>query len=263
MFRLVSLPFCRAVLAGGWNAPGERYFIAYRRERGFRVLLGHAVVDEFATFSSPLFFAPAPILGKIYDAGITLAHRRDPEMGIDFGWPPLCVGLDAPEPDLPEGWEETLLRAIQVAPEPGEGDRPGSDGPLRRAGPLGQPPGEGDPGSDGPLRGPGPLGHPPGQPLGKPLAASGDSEVRTVAVDGQRLSALRIGEARVLGTDVPLLPRQLARLCEAAPAAITLAFSTGNRVRRRPNASPNVVRCLSEARLVDVFDAARRVSSAL
>ncbi len=95
-----------------WDAPAGRYFLAYRAGLGYRWLLGHPVVDEFATFSSPIFFAPKPLLGKIYNAGISLGHRRDPEMAIDLGWPPLCVGLDLPAPALPEDWEERLLAAL-------------------------------------------------------------------------------------------------------------------------------------------------------
>ena len=56
-------------------------------------MMGHAVVDEFATVSAPLFFSPPDQLGKIYNAGISLGHRRDPELGLDQGWPPFCAGI--------------------------------------------------------------------------------------------------------------------------------------------------------------------------
>lgn len=96
-----------------WNAPRGRYFISYRALNNFRSVLGLPVIDEFATFSSPIFFCPTPILGKIYNVGISLGHKRDPEMGIDLGWPPVVVGYDAPAPELKESWEQELLEEIQ------------------------------------------------------------------------------------------------------------------------------------------------------
>ena len=35
-------------------------------------------------------------------------------MGIDLGWPPLCLGLDEPAPELPSDWEARLLEAVQT-----------------------------------------------------------------------------------------------------------------------------------------------------
>jgi hypothetical protein len=102
-----------------WNAPGGRHFISYRALDNFRSVLGLPVIDEFATFSSPIFFCPTSILGKIYNAGISLGHKRDPEMGIDLGWPPVVVGYDAPAPELKESWEKELLEEIQKAGEQG------------------------------------------------------------------------------------------------------------------------------------------------
>jgi hypothetical protein len=102
-----------------WNASRGRYFIAYRALNNFRSVLGLPVIDEFATFSSPIFFCPTPIIGKIYNAGISLGHKRDPEMGIDLGWPPVVVGYDAPAPELKESWEQELLAEIMEAGEKG------------------------------------------------------------------------------------------------------------------------------------------------
>jgi hypothetical protein len=121
----VRLSFCDVLLTERWDAPAGRWFAAYRARHGFRWMLGHVVVDEFATISSPLFFASRPLLGKIYDAGISLAHRRDREMAIDLGWPPLCVGLDTPVPELPADWQETLLDTLR------DGARRASDIPVR------------------------------------------------------------------------------------------------------------------------------------
>jgi hypothetical protein len=117
MFNLIETPSCKVLLIEPWNSPRGRYFISYRALNDFRSVLGLPVIDEFATFSSPIFFCPTPILGKIYNAGISLGHKRDPEMGIDLGWPPLVVGYQAPAPELKESWEQELLEEIQKAGE--------------------------------------------------------------------------------------------------------------------------------------------------
>lgn len=113
VFDLLELPFCKVLRIGAWNEGAHRYFIAFHAQNDFRHVLGLPVIDEFATFSSPIFFAPIPILGKIYNAGISLGHKRDPEMSIDLGWPPLCVGYEAPAPQLPAYWEAALLAEVQ------------------------------------------------------------------------------------------------------------------------------------------------------
>jgi hypothetical protein len=119
MFEIIETSFCKVLLIEPWNSPRGRYFIAYRALNNFRSVLGLPVIDEFATFSSPIFFCPTTILGKIYNAGISLGHKRDPEMGIDLGWPPMVVGHEAPEPELKESWEQELLAEIQKAGEQG------------------------------------------------------------------------------------------------------------------------------------------------
>jgi hypothetical protein len=121
MFNLIETSFCKVLMIEQWNAARGRYFISYRALNNFRSVLGLPVIDEFATFSSPIFFCPTPILGKIYNAGISLGHKRDPEMGIDLGWPPVVVGYDAADPELQENWEKELLEEIQKAGEPGSG----------------------------------------------------------------------------------------------------------------------------------------------
>jgi hypothetical protein len=121
VLRLVALPFCRVAMVAPWNEPAARRFVAYRCRDGFPCLLGHPVIDEFATISSPIFFGPRALAGKLYNAGLSLGHRRDPEMGIDLGWPPLVVGLGSgPAPDLTADWEEQLLDALMAVPAGGE-----------------------------------------------------------------------------------------------------------------------------------------------
>jgi hypothetical protein len=118
MLEPIRLPFCDVLMTERWDAAGGRYFAAFRARHGFRWLLGHAVLEEFGTVSSPLFFAPRALLGRIYDAGISLGHRRNHEMDIDLGWPPLCVGLDRPSGDLPADWQRQLLDAITASAPP-------------------------------------------------------------------------------------------------------------------------------------------------
>ncbi len=119
MFTLIETPYCKVLMIESWNAARGRYFISYRALNDFRSALGLPVIDEFATFSSPIFFCHTPILGKIYNAGIYLGHKSDPEMGIDLGWPPLVVGYQAPAPELKESWEQELLEEIMKAEEQG------------------------------------------------------------------------------------------------------------------------------------------------
>jgi hypothetical protein len=112
VFSLIQLPFCKVILIEPWNAPRVRYFAGFRFRGSFSHVLGLPVISEFSTFSSPIFFAPIPYLGKIYNAGLSLAARRDPGMDIDTGWPPVVVGTKEPPIPLPENWEEQLLTAI-------------------------------------------------------------------------------------------------------------------------------------------------------
>jgi hypothetical protein len=112
LFETISVPPFHAILIEDWNAPPHRYFIAYRILGDFRHVIGLPVIDEFATFSTPIFFGPKKYLGELYNVGITLGHQRDPEMGIDQGWPPVCAGIDTEE-TAPFGWQEQLLNAIK------------------------------------------------------------------------------------------------------------------------------------------------------
>jgi len=201
MIRLVTLPFCTVAMLEDWNAPPGRYFAAYRCQGSYRWLLGHPVIDEFATISSPIFVTPRSLLGKIYDAGISLGHKRDPGMGIDLGWPPLCVGLDIPAPGLPSGWESRLLGALE---EPGSIEEAGAETIVVRRQDF------------------------------------GDDAVECV----------QVGEAAIVVTSAPLLPKQLSYLCEAASTAVVVAVSMGNRLESVVEGSPRTVNALSQDRMI-------------
>ncbi len=119
VFDLIEVGSLKALLVEEWNAPPHRYFLAWHSLGDFRHVMGLPVVQEFATFSSPILFGPAPLLGKIYNAGITLGHNRSPDMDIDMGWPPLCIGVESQSSDLPENWETKLLERIKSSKENG------------------------------------------------------------------------------------------------------------------------------------------------
>lgn len=113
LFNLIELPFCKAILVDDWNAPPHRYFLAHDSRDDQAHAIGLPVVDEFCSFSSPIFFADPVALGKIYNAGLTLCVQRDPESDIDQGWPPLCIGTSGLESEVPADFEARLLGAIQ------------------------------------------------------------------------------------------------------------------------------------------------------
>jgi hypothetical protein len=212
MLRLIALPFCSVVMIEPWNAPAHRYFAAYRSRARRGRLLGHSVVDEFATLSSPVFLAPRSLLGEIYNAGLSLGHRRDPEMAIDLGWPPLCLGLGEAAPELPGDWESRLQVALETPPQGGE--RNAESGAVRRR-------------------------------------KAGDYELESV----------RVGEASVLVTTAPLLPKQLKRICDASPRQLAVAVATGNRIERSTDASPQRVTALSEVDLESLLEVAQEVQA--
>ncbi len=115
MLEAVSLPWCTVLLPEPIDSGRGRLFAAYRARRGYRWLLGQGVLDEFGTLSSPVWLAPSELIGRMYDFGIAFGFRRDPELPVDGGWPPVCIGLDLPAPPLPAGWESELTAAIEGA----------------------------------------------------------------------------------------------------------------------------------------------------
>jgi hypothetical protein len=170
LFNVISVPPFQALLIEEWNAPPHRFFLAYRALGDFRHVLGLPVVDEYATFSTPIFFGPIPLLGQFYNVGITLGHNRDSEMGLDQGWPPICIGIESDQ-QAEQGWEEKLLTAIKTS-------------------------------------------------KWIPPARTSEPQVQT----------FRTKLVDVFATDVPLLPRQLRRICEISKAPFSIAFSTANRI---------------------------------
>jgi hypothetical protein len=206
VFELLERPYCSVLRVEAWNAPAGRWFVAYRARHGYRWLLGNGVVDEFATVSSPLFIAPRALLGRIYNAGISLAHQRDADMALDLGWPPLCAGIDRPAGDLPPALEADLLALLTG-----------------------------------------------------PAVPSGAAPELSVNVGGYTLERWRFNaEITVIGTDAPLLPQQLGRLCDTDDSPLTIALAASNRLTRQPTSGPQEIQVASENALEQLTSRLRK-----
>jgi hypothetical protein len=205
--RVAGIAGCVAVTpAVAGTVPG-RFFGAWASPGRAGRLLGQGVLDEFGTFSSPVLLCHPANLGRVYDAGLTLAHRRDPELPIDAGWPPLCLGTAALSPDLAAGWQERLLGALAAK----------------------------DPDS---------------------LLEMGGGAASHLSVGAWQLTGVAWPDVAVVGTDAPLLPRQLRRLAAAVSRSLTVAFATGNRLTGSPHGAPLAVRVASEATVDELARAA-------
>lgn len=115
LLRVVTTPYCQAVMLESWDAPPGRFFVDYRARHGYTAVIGNGVIDEFRTISGPILIAPAKIIGGVYDAGMLLADERDVELPIDQGWPPLTIGVAVAAPAMQDGWEAGLLAVMQGA----------------------------------------------------------------------------------------------------------------------------------------------------
>jgi len=113
---LIAAGGCRILRWEAWDAPAGRWFFSYRARADYRWLMGHAVVDEFTTVSAPLFFSHPEQLGRIYNTGITLGHRRDAELDLDQGWPPFCAGIHSQDDERDINPEPALLAALLTPP---------------------------------------------------------------------------------------------------------------------------------------------------
>lgn len=203
---LISVGDCRVLRWEAWNAPAGRWFFSYRARSDYRWLMGHAVVDEFASVSAPLFFAPPDQLGKIYNTGISLGHRRDPEMAVDQGWPPFCAGIPMPPGEPGMDPEPGILAELLLPPK--------FAAIPRHAGLHFQ-----------------------------------SGKLSDCTLEHWQLS----NAISCFATDVPLLPRQLRRLCDVGDASLTLALSLGNRLPRLRKGDLGQVQSASAAALNDLL----------
>jgi hypothetical protein len=59
--------------------------------------------------------------------------------------------------------------------------------------------------------------------------------------------------ATVVTISSPLLPRQLARICDVVSTAVVVAVSLGNRIERSVDGAPLTIRAVSESRLTGIL----------
>ncbi|MGB6992147.1 MAG: hypothetical protein WBG00_02855, partial [Thermoanaerobaculia bacterium] len=91
-----------------------------------------------------------------------------------------------------------------------------------------------------------------------------DSDGRAIdtrPVGRYELSWMRFGEVVILGTSAPLLPNQLARLCDPCTGSLVLAFATGNRLARPDRGEAQTVEAVSETMLDEILAAVREQMS--
>ena len=224
---------------------------------------GVEVAEDFGSFASPIVLCNATSVGAAYDALITRGHKRDPELPVDDGWPPIVVGID-------DGYLNDLRRRrvkhddVLAACEVARGEPPacGSVGVGRGLVALGCKGGVGDASAAARVGGDAFV-------VGVLLAANGGAgAVRVVSP----------GFVAIVATDAPLFPAELRLLGEAAirgiDAAVSiggeegrlaLAFSVTNTIDGSLTAPPGRLyeaRRLADDGLGPLFDAAARASRA-
>lgn len=228
---------------------------------------GVEVAEDFGTSASPIVLCNATSVGAAYDALITRGHKRDPELPVDDGWPPVVVGID-------DGYLNDLRRRrvkhddVLAACEAARGDAPacGSVGVGRGLVALGYKGGVGDASAAARLGADAFV-------VGVLLAANGGAPRGASAV-----RAVSPGFVAIVATDAPLFPAELRWLGEAAlrgvDAAVTiggeegrlaLAFSVANAIDGSLTAPPGRLyeaRRLGDDGLGLLFDAASRAARA-
>ena len=206
MFRTAETGYCLAIFLEQWDAPPGRYFLSYTARHGFSALIGNGVVDEYRTISAPLLVCPTALLGKIYDAGMLLADRRDVDAPLDLGWPPLCMGIDVEPPSrqlrLAANWQEQFL-AVLTGQTPGVVNNWNITTDSSRA---------------------------------------GSYRIQVIRCGGPGPRK----RVTIIGTDAPLLPGQLTRMADRDDSGLTLAVASGNRIARSGADHPQEIAVVSE-----------------
>ena len=82
----VLLPYPRTIAR-------RKLWGAFRSEGRIGEVSGLHVLRDFGTLSSPIVFCPLAWFGSVYDALIEDGFRRDHDLSIDAGWPPIVFGL--------------------------------------------------------------------------------------------------------------------------------------------------------------------------
>ncbi len=281
------------VVAG--SAAG-RLFVGRYSVDGGDGLTGLGVAEDFGAISAPVALVPAAAVGRIYDALIQRGLGADPGLSEDTGWPPVVIGVNDSEVNLPAGIraavrEEHLAEALGNAPPPFQGN--GEDVPD--AGPSGTPSvgavSQVREGSAGIGAGLAAFGFRGGlgtssrlqgvHVVGALVVANGGTRSR-LAVDGWPVILPGAAAespprgsgsfAAVLATDAPLTPRQLDHLAgraafglvrvglldERTREGLVLALSTTGLVDGEPRSDDGTVgmRSLADTELPPLFAAA-------
>ena len=253
----------------------RRLFVGRWALDGDDGMTGLGVAEDFGTLSTPIVLAPAPAVGKLYDALIQYGLGRDSGLTTEAGWPPMVVGVDDglwnPAKDLFERvGEEYLSQALQSA----------DSGPVEE-------------GSVGIGRGLCAFGMKGGVGTSSRLFEIDGRDYRVgvlVAANGGNIEELRVdgyplathlqvdipdGElpgsfAAVVATDAPLLPRQLERLAgrtalgfgrvglleTATRQGLVLAFSTSAIGEMKEGEVAEPVQMMGEEVSYELFTAA-------
>ena len=197
----------------------RKLFIGRFAVDGGDAMSGLGVAEDFGTFSSPIVLAPAPVVGRVYEALISYGLARDPGLGTETGWPPVVVGVDDTAYNEPALTYEQLTQAhVYEALANARADKVVM----------------GDAGSGGGLQA---FGYKGG--VGTASRMAGDYTTGVLlAVNGGRAGALRIGGyslpagsepegpdtfVAIVATDAPLIPRQLERLAGRAVLGLAAA----------------------------------------
>ena len=231
-------------------------------------MTGLGVTEDFGAISAPVALVPAAVTGRIYDALIQHGLGDDPGLSEDAGWPPVVIGINDSEVNLPAATRaavgeghlgEALRNALGASQGNGEGlpdANPSGSSPARaasqeREGSVGIGAGlaafgcRGGLGTSSRLQGE--------YVVGALVAANGGARSR-LAVDGTPVvlpgapeSAPRNsgGFAAVLATDAPLAPRQLDHLAGRAAFGLVRVGLLEERTRE------GLVLALSTTGLVD------------
>ena len=244
----------------------RKLFIGRFAVDGGDAMSGLGVAEDFGTFSSPIVLAPAPVVGRVYEALISYGLGRDTGLSTDAGWPPVVVGVG-----------DTARNDPALAYEKVEQSRLAAALANARAGAVPM----GNAGIGGGLQAFGFKGG-----VGTASRRVGDYTLGVlVAVNGGLAGELRVvgypppaGEeqdgpqtfAMVVATDAPLLPRQLDRLAGRAALGLVrtglwspdtreglvLSFSTTGIVQEEREGSATEVRLMGEEGLYPLFAAA-------
>ena len=258
------------VVAG---SAARRLFVGRYSLDGGDGLTGLGVAEDFGAISSPVALVPAPAAGRIYDAMIRRGLGVDPGLSEDAGWPPVVIGINDSEVNLPAATraavgEEHLGQAVDAA----GGGAASGEGSVGIGAGLAAFGFRGGLGTSSRLQGE--------YVVGALVAANGGARSR-LSVDGWPVllpggggqSAPRSSGsfAAVLATDAPLEPRQLDHLAgraafglvrvglleERTREGLVLALSTTGLVDAEPGPDGTVgMRSLADTGLPPLFSAA-------